>query len=66
MNVKYYGSAGLNTETPYTETLTLLDPYMYIPAAISYSVWIVPGTVDVNGDPIVDICGDPIREKTCA
>jgi hypothetical protein len=54
MHVKYYASAGLNTESPYTETFVLIDPYMHIPAAISYSVWIVPGTVDINGDPIID------------
>jgi hypothetical protein len=50
MIVKYYGGAALKTENPYTETLFLIDPYRYEPAIPSYCVWIVPGTIDADGN----------------
>ena len=53
MFIKYYAQAGLNTENPYTETFNLIDPYMHVPLAPSYCVWIVPGTVDCDGDSIL-------------
>ena len=54
MVIKYYATAGLNTESPYTETFLIIDPYMHIPSVPSYCVWIVPGTVDVDGNAIND------------
>lgn len=54
MVVKYYAERGPDNKTPYTETFILIDPYMHVPRKPSYCVWIVPGTVDNDGNAIHD------------
>lgn len=50
MVVKYYGN-GPNKGSLIT-LLYWADPYKNKPASPSYCVWIVPGTIDANGNYI--------------
>lgn len=51
MHVKYYGTTD-NSGANLIFTLMLVDPYKRTPPLPSYCVWIVPGTIDVDGNPI--------------
>lgn len=58
MIVKYYGSSvtrqyvGWNATHPVITTLYATDPYKHTTPHPSYCVWIVPGTVDVDGNDV--------------
>lgn len=50
MHVKYYGNGPASGST--IALLYLANPYRNKPESPSYCVWIVPGTIDVDGNPI--------------
>jgi hypothetical protein len=65
MVIKYYGSSTVNHYVGWTSCrattakLYAANPYKNVSGHNpSYCVWIIPGTVDVDGD---DITFDPVR-----
>jgi hypothetical protein len=58
MVIKYYGSSkvqeyvGWTASHPVINNLYVRDPYKRPGSGPSWSVWIVPGTVDIDGNDV--------------